>query len=65
MTFGQIGIDIGKNSFHVVGLGADGGIALRKQFSRSRLLAFLRINAAIAYVSHSKRVRAHIGLLTS
>lgn len=40
MTFGQIGIDIGKNSFHVVGLGADGGIALRKQFTRSRLLAF-------------------------
>lgn len=40
MTFKQIGIDIGKNSFHVVGLGADGDIVLRKQFTRSRLLAF-------------------------
>ncbi|MEC5293422.1 transposase [Aurantimonas sp. C2-6-R+9] len=40
MTFKQIGIDIGKNSFHVVGLGTDGDIVLRKQFTRSRLLAF-------------------------
>jgi transposase len=40
MTFKQIGIDIGKNSFHVVGLGTDGSIMLRKQFTRSRLLAF-------------------------
>lgn len=40
MTFKQIGIDIGKNSFHVVGLGVEGDIVLRRQFTRSRLLAF-------------------------
>ncbi|MEC5292836.1 hypothetical protein VSX64_19530 [Aurantimonas sp. C2-6-R+9] len=45
MTFKQIGIDIGKNSFHVVGLGADGDIVLRKQFTRSRLLAVFRRSA--------------------
>lgn len=40
MTFKQIGIDIGKSTFHVVALDANGDIAMRKQFTRSRLLAF-------------------------
>jgi transposase len=40
MTIRQIGIDIGKNTFHVIGLGAGGGIELRKLFSRSPLLRF-------------------------
>jgi hypothetical protein len=31
-----IGIDIGKNSFHVVGLDARGAIVLRQRWSRSQ-----------------------------
>ena len=42
MTIKQIGIDIGKNSFHVIGLGAEGGIVLRRQFTRSQLLSVFR-----------------------
>ena len=40
MTIKQIGIDIGKNSFHVIGLDADDTIVLRKQFSRTQLIRF-------------------------
>jgi transposase len=40
MQIKQIGIDIGKNSFHLVGLGTNGDIVLRRQFTRSRLIAF-------------------------
>lgn len=40
MQIKQIGIDIGKNSFHLIGLGTDGDIVLRRQFTRSRLIAF-------------------------
>ena len=40
MTIRQIGIDIGKSTFHVIGLGAESGIELRKLFSRSQLLRF-------------------------
>src|SRR6516164_9827214 len=32
-----IGIDIGKEVFHLVGLGADGRIALRRKIKRKRL----------------------------
>ena len=35
MTIKQIGIDIGKTTFHVLGIGGDDTIVLRKQFSRS------------------------------
>jgi len=42
MTIRQIGIDIGMNTFHVIGLGAESGIELRKLFSRSQLLRFLK-----------------------
>lgn len=38
----QIGIDIGKNSFHVIGLGMEGDIVLRRQFTRSGLIAFFK-----------------------
>jgi hypothetical protein len=41
MKVKQIGIDIGKNASHLIALGVDGGIAWRKQFSRSWLLSFL------------------------
>lgn len=40
MTIRQLGIDIGKNTFHVIGLGAGDEIVLRKLFSRSQLLRF-------------------------
>lgn len=40
MEIKQIGIDIGKNSFHVIGLGKEGDIVLCRQFTRSRLIAF-------------------------
>lgn len=40
MDIKQIGIDIGKSSFHVIGLGPDAAIVLRRQFSRSQLLRF-------------------------
>ena len=40
MTIQQFGIDIGKNTFHVIGLGAGDEIVLRKLFSRSQLLRF-------------------------
>ena len=34
-----IGIDIGKNSFHVVGLDKRGAIALRQKWSRALFLS--------------------------
>ena len=34
-----IGIDIGKNSFHVVGLAGRGAVALRQRWSRGRQTA--------------------------
>jgi transposase len=36
-----IGIDIGKNSFHVVGLDENGAIALRQKWSRGQVEARL------------------------
>ena len=36
-TITVIGIDIGKNSFHVVGLDVRGGIVLRQKWSRSQV----------------------------
>lgn len=40
MELQTVGIDLGKTSFHVVGLDLQGKVALRKRFSRSRLLQF-------------------------
>jgi transposase len=45
MSIKQIGIDIGKNSFHMIGLGVDGAIVLRKQFSRPRLIKFFEAHS--------------------
>ncbi|MCI0564301.1 MAG: IS110 family transposase, partial [Nitrososphaera sp.] len=33
-----IGIDIGKNSFHLIGFDADGKIELRRKFSRRQMM---------------------------
>lgn len=46
MKFKQLGIDIGKNSFHVIGLGMEGKVVLRRQFTRSGLIAFFHQNAS-------------------
>jgi transposase len=45
MNIKQIGGDIGKSSFHVVALSDAGEIVLRKQFTRSRLIAFFQQKA--------------------
>jgi hypothetical protein len=40
-TVAVVGIDIGKNSFHVVGLDEDGAIVLRQKWSRGQIEARL------------------------
>jgi transposase len=40
-TVAVIGIDIGKNSFHVVGLDGDGALVLRQKWSRGQVEARL------------------------
>ena len=40
-TIAVIGIDIGKNSFHVVGLDQRGSIVLRQKWSRGQVEAAL------------------------
>jgi transposase len=40
-TIAVIGIDIGKNSFHIVGLDKPGEIALRQKWSRGQVEARL------------------------
>ena len=50
-----IGIDIGKNSFHVVGHDARGAIVLRQKWSRGQ------VEARLANIPHvAKRLRAHL-----
>ena len=43
MNIRQIGIDIGKTTVHVIALGTDERIVLRKQFSRSQLIRYFEI----------------------
>ena len=38
-----VGIDVGKNSFHVVGLDGGGAIVLRQKWSRGQVAARSRI----------------------
>ena len=40
MNIHTIGIDLGKTSFHVVGLNERGEVVVRKRFSRAQLLSF-------------------------
>ena len=44
-TVAVIGIDIGKNSFHVLGQDVDGVIVLRQKWSRGQVEARLAISA--------------------
>ena len=46
-TVSVVGIDIGKNSFHVVGLDERGAIVLRQKWSRGQVEANLRSEAAL------------------
>ena len=40
MNIHTIGIDLGKTSFHLVGLSERGEVVVRKKFSRTELLRF-------------------------
>ena len=40
MEIHAIGIDLGKNLFHLVGVDASGAVVVRKRCSRSQLLAY-------------------------
>jgi len=40
MNINTIGIDLGKTSFHLVGLSERGEVVVRKKFSRTQLLLF-------------------------
>src|SRR5579872_2603593 len=40
MKLDTIGIDLGKTTFHVVGLSAAGEVVVRRKFSRTQLLRF-------------------------
>jgi transposase len=53
-----IGIDIGKNSFHVVGLDGRGAIALRQKWSRGQVEARLA-NMPARLIGMEARVGAH------
>ena len=40
MKIHALGIDLGKNVFHLVGLDSSGRVMIRKQGSRTQVLAF-------------------------
>jgi len=40
MNIASIGIDLGKNTFHLVALGERNKVLVRKKFSRTQLLAY-------------------------
>jgi hypothetical protein len=51
-TIATMGIDIGKNSFHIVGLDRRGAIVLRQKWSRGQVEARLaNIPRAISWVA--------------
>ena len=58
ITIAVIGIDIGKNSFHVVGLDPRGAIALRQKWSRGQVEARLA-NMAPCLIGMEACVGAH------
>ena len=57
-TIAVMGIDIGKNSFHVVGLDQRGAIVLRQRWSRSQVERRLA-NMPACLVGMEACVRAH------
>src|SRR5499427_697355 len=57
-TIATMGIDIGKNSFHVVGLDRHGAIVLRQKWSRGQIEARLA-NMAACLIGMEACVGAH------
>ena len=57
-TVAVIGIDIGKNSFHVVGLDGDGAVVLRQKWSRGQVESRLA-NAPLCLIGMEACVGAH------
>ena len=55
-----VGIDIGKNSFHVVGLDRRGAIVLRQRWSRIELLD-LSLDLAISQHARRSPHRTNVG----
>ena len=41
MSVATIGIDVGKNWFHLIGLDSKGGVIARQRFNRAQLLRFM------------------------
>jgi transposase len=59
-----VGIDIGKNSFHIVGHDERGAIVLRQQWSRGQVEArFANIRPCLIGMEASKACRARSRLL--
>jgi transposase len=40
MQIRSVGIDLGKTTFHLVALGDDGKVLLKKKFTQKQLIAF-------------------------
>src|SRR5262245_26790463 len=59
-TISVIGIDIGKNSFHVVGLDGRGSIVLRQKWSRGSIATF-RDPCQVRLSSETHRRSEHPG----
>ncbi len=53
-----IGIDIGKNTFDLIGLDADGNIGLRRKLSRSQMMVRL-VNMPPCLIGMEACVGAH------
>jgi transposase len=67
LTVATMGIDIGKNSFHVVGLDRHGAIVLRQKWSRGQVEARLAnmppcligMEACVGAHHLSRKLQAH------
>ena len=58
-----VGIDIGKNSFHVVGLDQRGAIVLRQKWSRNEVEArFANMPSCLIGTPASARIISVVGL---
>ena len=57
-TVATMGVDIGKNSFHVVGLDERGAIVLRQKWSRARVETRLA-NIPLCLIGMAACVGAH------
>jgi hypothetical protein len=54
-TVATMGIDIGKNSFHVVGLDQRGAIVLRQKWSRGQIEGAQRLRRPFGRSRHGRR----------